>query len=441
MNRENSSSRHGRPSGFRSAHRARAHDLAHADEQTAPPPGKIPDHPLIPRGAADLIIDPDAFDELLAHLRSAGLFAYDSEFIGELTYHPKLCLIQVASASRVALIDPLLDLDLNLFWELIADPAIEKIVHAGAQDIEPVMRHINKPCANIFDTQVAAGFAGMSYPVALSKLVQELIGVRLGKGLTFTHWDQRPLSAMQLRYAADDVRYLPALRDAIGKRLDSLGHAQWAADECAAMCDPRRYIFDPDTAYTRIRGAGALSKSGLAVLRELTILRDSAARSHDVPPRAFLKDEVLLDLARSPVKSIEKLGRVKGLPRPVEAQHGKEIVDATLRALAMPHDQFPDQQNHEPTPTERFRADAVWTLAQAICAGRGIDPALATNRTDIAEFQRTLASGADVNKSPLMSGWRRDVIGAPLCDLLSGKRQISAAWRDDALKTVVSDSA
>src|SRR5947208_4519904 len=145
------------------------------------------------------------------------------------TYHPKLCVIQVASAQRVALIDPLVDLDLAPFWELIADPSLEKIVHAGAQDIEPVMRHISKPCANIFDTQIAAGFAGMAYPVALSKLVQELIGVKLGKGLTFTHWDQRPLSAMQLRYAADDVRYLPALREANGKSFDAPGLAQWAS--------------------------------------------------------------------------------------------------------------------------------------------------------------------------------------------------------------------
>src|SRR5205807_3154168 len=109
-------------------------------------------------------------------------------------------------------------------------------VHAGEQDIEPVIRHLDRPAANIFDTQIGGGFIGLPYPMSLSKLVAEMTGARLGKGLTFSHWDQRPLSAVQLRYAADDVRYLPAVRAEIGKRLDKLGHAAWAAEECATLC-------------------------------------------------------------------------------------------------------------------------------------------------------------------------------------------------------------
>jgi ribonuclease D len=408
--------------------------MAHAEDAAAPPPGKIPDHPLIPRGAASLILTQDELEELLAHLRAAGSFAYDSEFIGELTYHPKLCLIQASSAQRVALIDPLVDLDLTGFWELIAEPSVEKIVHAGAQDIEPVMRHINRPAANVFDTQIAAGFVGMAYPVALTKLVQEVVGVKLGKGLTFTHWDQRPLSPMQLRYAADDVRYLPALRDAIGKRLDKLGHTAWAKQECDAITEPSRYGFNPQTSYERIRGAGSLHPQGLAILRELTIFRDAAARKHDVPPRAFLKDEILVDLARSPVKTVDKLARVRGLPRPVEAEHGQEIVDATLSAIAMPHDRMPQQTNVEPTPTERFQADAVWTAAQALCAGRSIDAALATNRSEVGEFFRAASADGAIDESPLMHGWRRELLGDPLLQLLKGARDVRLRWIDGALR-------
>src|SRR5204863_1978024 len=129
------------------------------------------------------------------------------------------------------------------------DPSVEKIVHAGAQDVEPVIRNIGKEPANLFDTQIAAGLAQMAYPIALAKLVLELTGAKLGKGLTFTHWDQRPLSDMQLRYAADDVRYLPAVRDAIVKNLESLGHLNWAREECAAMCNASLHTFNPDTAY------------------------------------------------------------------------------------------------------------------------------------------------------------------------------------------------
>ena len=397
----------------------------------------IPKNPLIPRDDAALVSTNDALAELLAHLRDAGSFAYDSEFIGELTYIPKLCLVQVATTSRVALIDPLAPgIELRPFWELIADPAVEKVVHAGAQDVEPVVRHLGTEAKHVFDTQIACGFIGMAYPVALAKLVGEMIGARLGKALTFSHWDQRPLSPSQLRYAADDVRYLPALRDRIGKRLDETGHWDWARQEFDAMCDARLYQFDPETAYLRVRGATSLNAHALAVLRELVIWRDGVARAHDVPPRAFLKDEILIDLSRNPVKTLERLDRVRGLPRPVEAAHGREIVEATLRGLATPPGKFPFARSFEPSPTERFRADAVWAAAQCICIGKQIDPALVTSRQEVGEFVRHINHGREPKENGILKGWRREALGEPLLDLMTRDGKVALAWRDGGLKTI-----
>jgi ribonuclease D len=228
----------------------------------------------VPRGDADVVNTNEGLAALIEDLRATGSFAYDSEFIGELTYFPKLCVIQVASVKRVSLIDPLADIDLRPFWELLTNPAVEKVVHAGQQDIEPVVRHLGRAPANVFDTQIAAGLAELPYPVSLSKLVNELTGARLGKGLTFSHWDQRPLSAMQLRYAADDVRYLPLVRQKLGERLDALGHAEWARGECAAQCDPALYRFDPEQQFLRVRGAGSLDPRNLAVLRAMYAWRE-----------------------------------------------------------------------------------------------------------------------------------------------------------------------
>lgn len=417
----------------RSAHRSRHHESAHQDEST--PAAKIPQHPLIPRNAAELVSTPDALAALIDELRASGQFAYDSEFIGELTYHPKLCLLQVASAKRVSLIDPLADLDLSAFWELLCDPSVEKIVHAGAQDVEPVVRHIGKEPANLFDTQIAAGMARYAYPIALAKLVMEITGAKLGKGLTFTHWDQRPLSAMQLRYAADDVRYLPAVRAAIGNRLEKLGHVDWAKQECAAMCNASQYVFDPQTAYLRVRGASSLPPQGLAVLRELTIWRDQAARQEDVPPRAMLKDEILMALSRNPVRSIDKLSRVRGLPRPIESAHGQQIVDATLHAMALPRTQMPEPRAHEPSPTERFCAESLWAAAQAICASQGVDPALATTHTEIADLFRRLTANQPTDDLRLFKTWRAEALGKPLLELIREGKSFEFTWRDGCLIT------
>ncbi|HEX8524258.1 MAG TPA: ribonuclease D [Tepidisphaeraceae bacterium] len=416
----------------RSAHRARSHDSAHA-QTPAPSREELSKHADVPAGEAEMVASDHSLRELIAHLRDSKTFAYDSEFIGELTYLPKLCLIQVATTSRIALIDPLAGLDLMPFWELLGDDSVEKVVHAGDQDVEPVGRHLGRPAANVFDTQLAAGFIGMAYPVALLKLVHEIIGIKLGKGLTFSHWDQRPLSAMQLRYAADDVRYLPALRTKIGQKLDAMGHMHWAREEFDNLCDVKLYQFDPETHYLRVRGATSLSGQQLAVLKELTVWRDAVARAHDVPPRAFLKDELLVDLSRNPVKDVQKLGRVRGLPRPVEAAHGAEIVAATLRGLSTSPAHLPPVRP-EPTPTERFRADALWAAAQCLCIGQSLDPALVTSRQEIGDFYRYLCRGGKEPNIGLLKGWRRSAVGDPLREMVSEGKAITLDWSDGSLR-------
>jgi ribonuclease D len=412
--------------------RSRAHDSAH--QETNGNDGPRVQHPLVTHAEPEFVDTQNALVNLLDHLRSAGRFAYDSEFIGELTYIPKLCLIQVASTERIGLIDPLAGLDLAPFWDLLCDPSVEKIVHAGQQDIEPIHRNHGRIAANLFDTQISAGFAGLAYPTALSKLVYELVGAKLGKGLTFTHWDQRPLSPMQLRYAADDVRYLIAVRDILGQKLEALGHREWAHLECQALCNPVQYGFNPKTHYLRVRGGNSLPPRQQAVLQQLTIWRDGCARAHNVPARTFLKDEILVDLACSPVKSIDKLDRVRGLPRPVEQAHGDEIVTATAKGLATPVGDLPVNREVELSPQQRFRADALHAAFVCLCAGQSIDPGLVASRQEVGDLFRAVTSGEQVEDHSLMTGWRKEAAGRAMIDLLNGKLALQLEW-DGGLRT------
>ncbi|MGD1275620.1 MAG: ribonuclease D [Tepidisphaeraceae bacterium] len=417
-------------------HRAHSDANAHAGCSGSEPSPSC-DHPLVSRQPPELITQQDQLTRLLEYLKAAGSFAYDSEFIGELSYEPQLCLIQVASASRIALIDPLAQIDVTPFWELVAEASVEKVVHAGLQDVEPLFRRVNRPPANLFDTQIAAGFVGLGYPLSLSKLVGAVLGVKLSKGLTFTHWDRRPLSDHQLRYAADDVRYLPAVRQEIGKRLEAAGHSAWAKEESSALADPSLYAFDPERQYLRLRGAGGLPPRNQAVLRELMNWRDQAARQEDLPPRTLLRDQILIEMARAPVESVAGLAKVRGLPRPVESAHGAEIVQATRRAMALPHDQLPTVVNHEPTPPDKFRADALHFALQCLCAGRQIDPTLVASRQEIGELYRLWRSGEDPSAMRLLRGWRRQAVGEALLALLRGEQHLSVRWTGDALQTSV----
>jgi len=403
---------------MRSRHRQMSHDTAHSDAAGSAPAAGPLDHALVPRNAAPLVSSQGDLAALVARLRATGTFAYDSEFIGELTYIPKLCLIQVATADEVALIDPLASLDLLPFWDLLCDPAVLKIVHAGQQDVEPVFRLTGRAPANLFDTQIAAGFVGMNYPLALTKLIFELLGHRVGKGLTVTNWDHRPLTHQQLHYAADDVRYLPAVHAELLRRLTKAGHAEFAIEESAALCDPALYRFDAGTACRRIRGSIGLAPQNMAVLRELVTWRDQAAQAEDLPSRSVVTDQVLLDMARRPPRDLASLDRVKGLPRPVEEQHGSSLIQAVQRAMAMPASDHPVARFHEPAPAEQFRGDALWAVIECLCFGRGIDPSLVTSRQEITQLLHQRQTGGTNGGLRLTSGWRNKAVGGDILRLL-----------------------
>jgi ribonuclease D len=204
------------------------------------------------------------------------------------------------------------------------------------------------------------------------------------------------------------------------------------------LCDPDLYRFDPESDFRRVRGAGSLTPQGLAVLRELTILRDQGAREHNIPSRSFLRDEVLIDLSRSPAKSVEKLAKVRGLPRPVEAEYGSQIVAATLRALALPSSQHPEAQQTDSSPSERFAADALWAAAQCLCIGQRIDPNLVTSRAEIGELHRHLSNRGEA-PTRLLNGWRKNAVGEPLVNLFRGAAPISLTWSGSRLKATVAE--
>src|SRR5262249_11762942 len=151
--------------------------------------------------------------------------------VGEDTYHPHLCLIQVATEERLILIDPLTVGPLDAFWKLVTDPANLVVVHAGREEVRLCRLWTGQPPGNLFDLQIAAGLVGLAYPLGHGALVNQLLGVQLTKAETLTEWRERPLTRAQVRYAFDDVRYLLPLWKQLAQRLDRLGRADWAREE------------------------------------------------------------------------------------------------------------------------------------------------------------------------------------------------------------------
>lgn len=375
-----------------------------------------------------IITEAAALAELIDHLRTVGRYAFDTEFIGELTYAPKLCVLQVATAERVVLVDPLAGVDLAPFWATVVDPSIQTIVHAGVQDLEPPWRLTGELPRNILDTQIALGFAALPYPLSLREALDVLLGVRLGKSMTFTQWDRRPLSPSQIRYAADDVRYLPALADEAAQRLEAVGHTTWAAEECAALSDEALYRFDPVAQSRRLRGTRNLTARQLGVVVKLLQWREDVARDQNVPPRTVVRDEALKTLAQKKATSVDELYGLNVLPRHIIRLHGRQMVEAVREGLALDAADLPAVKAQVETSSRRSLIDSVWAVIQAWCFGQAVHPTLVTSRQELVTLFADGVSADRLTGSRLNQGWRKALLGDVLTAFLQGETTLAFGW-------------
>lgn len=374
--------------------------------------GVLQDRPMV-RTDSDLAA-------LCAELREAGRFAIDTEFIGERSYVPRFCLAMVATPSFSALIDPLPIRNLEPLWRLLADPTVEKVLHAAREDLRLAYyggKGAVPTC--IWDTQVAAGLIGFSpYPPGYGRLVQAMLGVRLDKSETRSDWDRRPLSPEQIRYARDDVRYLLPLADRLRTLLAEVGRVEWAEEEMGKFAEASLYEPDPEEAYLRVRSPRrGMNSQATAVLRSLAAWRERAAADQDVPVRSILADDVLTALALRPPRRVHDLSRVRGFPEGEENSLGHPILQAIAAAQAMAEADLPAALAEGPderTAEERAMADMVYSLGTALCAAQKISPELALGRTEAAALVR-----GDRNLA-LLKGWRRIALGENLCRFVEG---------------------
>jgi ribonuclease D len=192
-----------------------------------------------------------------------------------------------------------------------------------------------------------------------------------------------------------------------------------------------RFGFDPQTQYLRVRGGNLLAPRALAALKELTVWRDGAARRHDKPPRAFLKDEVMVELARERPGSIADLARIRGLPKAIAEGFGAAIVAAGARAQSHPNTGLPATEP-EPGAADKFRADSLFAVLQCLCAGSSLDQGMVASRKDLEKFCQHVAHGTDEIPS-LLQGWRREAVGEPLKSFLLGQSGLAMTWEDGSL--------
>lgn len=375
--------------------------------------------------------------------RREGRMGIDTEFMGEGRYRTLLCLVQVSvpdpeaeDGVRVEVIDPLDGgADPVPIAQLLADPSVEVIMHAARQDVALLRRVWHTEITSLFDTQVAAGFAGLRAQAGYESLLMELLGVRLPKTASYTKWDRRPLSAEQIAYAREDVLHLFDLTDAIQDRLRQQGRLEWAREECRALetvSDER----DVETIFERLPRIAGLDPRSRAVARELVEWREGLAASQDRPVQSVLADAALVEVAKRKPDSPKALENIRGINPGNLRRRGEDIVDAVARGRE--REPIPFEGERRPSP---HSGDApLIALSEALVRSRVAEAELAyelvASRADLQAMITAVRHGGEADVRTLR-GWRRELVGDELLALLRGERELAV----DGMRVVIRSTA
>ena len=362
-------------------------------------------------------------ESFIERSRGCKLLAMDTEFLREKTYRPQLCLLQLATENEVVLVDPFEVMDLSVLEVLFVNSDMMKIVHSGRQDIEILYYEVGVMPWPIFDTQIAAAVLGHSKQIGYGPLVHAECGVTLDKLDSFTDWSRRPLSESQLRYAADDVVYLPQTYRRLRERLESKGRLSWLEGSFKDLVDPIRYQENSRERYRKLKKGNQLNRRQMSAAREVAAWREDRASALDLPRKWVLTDEQIVEACKRECRTIDQLFLIRGMREKLDTDKAREIVGLIRKGLDAPKDTWPGPPRKN--RSER-NVDNEVDLMMALVRKRAKENDIAFQTLANHDALQAIARGhrEDVE---LLEGWRYEMVGRELVDLLDGKIALSVA--------------
>lgn len=357
------------------------------------------------------------FDELSDFCKEAStskVLAVDTEFLRERTYYPQLCLVQLATPDKIVAVDPILIRDLSPLAKLFSDTSIVKVIHACGQDMEVLLHAVGCLPQPVFDTQIVAAFLGHRMQMGYGALVEAYTKVHLPKAESLTDWSRRPLDPEQLKYAEDDVRYLPGIYDQMTSDLIAKDRLGWVKPELDRLDNPLLYQRDPRKAYLHLRRSSSLTRRQLSVAREVCAWRESAAARRNIPRKWVISDEVIVEMCRRPPSSTAQLRRIRGTEK-VSERDLSAIVEAAQRGCDLNPSEYPELKHHaHPSAEAESIVDLMCALIRLVSEKTGVASQLIASRDDLYD----LLVG---NDTPVLHDWRYDIAGKQLQGLLHGE--------------------
>lgn len=355
------------------------------------------------------------------------VIAFDTEFISDDSYRPKLCLIQVATAKHLAIIDPTTTQDTGAFWNLLSTPGRTVVAHAAREESRFCYRFSGKPIAGLFDTQLAAGFIGLEYPASLATLVQKLVNKVLPKGETRTDWMRRPLSRAQIQYALHDVTDLIEMYTQLNAQVQQLDRVEWLEEETDRL---QQKVIDGETQenWRRVSGCSGLKPRQLEIVRQLWKWRESKARESDRLPKRVLRDDLIVELARRGTTEEQKIKDIRGMERRGLADQYEAIGAAIQAGLNTPDNELPQRPRGTRRVVSPMLSQFLSTSIACISRQQKLAPPIVGNTENVRELL-----GYELDRRPndpvpaLLKGWRGEIVGKAFRKILAGELAIRVA--------------
>jgi len=353
---------------------------------------------------------------LMARAAREPLVALDTEAASFHRFVDRIYLIQLSSKDETAIIDPLTVTDMSGLGALLANPAVEVVFHDGDYDLRILDRDYGFHARHLFDTRIAAHLLGEP-AVGLAALLEKHVGVSLDKKYQRADWSRRPLPPEMLEYAATDTCYLLALRERLRAALDALGRRSWAEEEFVRLESVRWTPTETNgDAWLRVKGARALGRRGLAVLRELLPWRDAIGSELDRATFRVVSTEALLALSAEPPRTAEELGKVRGLSPRLVSERGASLLAVIERGLAVPEKdlpRFPRSERHVTDPRFDSAVERLKKVRNDMAAQLSLDPGVLCPKGTLEAVARarpkTKAALGDIHE---VRKWQVEVLGA-----------------------------
>ena len=368
----------------------------------------------------ELIESSSKMDELLEQLNNETLIAVDTEFFRETTYYPQLALVQIATDSIVACIDPLAFDAKPALKKLLLDNNITKIFHSCSQDLEVLFYYLGEAPSVIYDTQIANALLTEHYQAGYASLVENELGMQLDKSQTRTNWLQRPLTQKQIQYAGDDVLYLYQLQHILDKKLQLLGRKTWFDEESSKLSNGKNnFLVATDNLWRRVKGATKLSKSKLAIVQSIAIWREHLAQQKDKTRRKVLSDDIIIQLAIDPPENTNALNPYLGRSTNFNDKEKQQLFETIHTALICPESEWPDNRFNALDNQQKTLLKNLQQYVSNQAEKLGISSAILSSRKELEQL--IVLHNQDESqhrKLNILQGWRFHCIGRHLIETI-----------------------